>query len=406
MTQLDAPDRNWTEVGNAVLARLDGDQSGEAGLEDGAGMRDRFRCSLAATHPFSIIAANAGLDPLASEVLAVLCVAEMEPARSRVTLGDVGRLWPDEPAALLALAPGSPLVGAALVRVASEGRWAGRAVSVAPIVCWALVGDPSHDPDLPIDAEILDARSAHLPAGHDGSLARVSGDPVRRLLVVGKDRQRRREAALTGASGVRFLSACAPADDVGWSALVREATLRGAGLMVDLGRPLDALARRWLRGAEHLTWVLCSPLEQPLESLPEGDWVEVFAADPPVGPAECHRLLGASHPGLYGIGADQLRLVGRAAPMLGGDVAAALRRLASGEIDRLARRIRPHRGWDDLVVPAQRRALLGDIALRYRQRDTVLGQLGTSGSQRRRGGGPVPRAVGHRQDALGGDRGP
>ncbi|MFN0030030.1 MAG: ATP-binding protein [Acidimicrobiales bacterium] len=412
--EIDAPHRGWTEMGHAVLQRLEGAGRGDdaAGGDDATSdagrARERFRCSLSATTPFSIIAANAGLDPLAAEVLAVLCVAEMEPTRSRLTLGDLARLWPDEPVALRAVAPESALVGAALVRVATEGRWAARAVSVVPTVCWALVGDPSRDPDLPIDARILDARTcdARLPDARlpDAGLPAkppkraVSAEParsaepahpavpVRRLLVVGRDRQRRLEAALERACGVRFLSAGVPGDEPGWAALVREATLRGAGLVVDLDQPLDATARRWLRAAGHLTWVLSSPLELPLDALPDDDWVEVTAADAPVADAECEDLLGGSHPGLFGIGAEQLRLVGRAAPMLGGDVAAALRRLASGEIDRLARRIRPHRGWDDLVVPNQRRALLGDIALRYRHRDTVLGQWGHRG---RKGAGVV-----------------
>ena len=51
------------------------------------------------------------------------------------------------------------------------------------------------------------------------------------------------------------------------------------------------------------------------------------------------------------LSAEQLRLVAGASAGLGGDVDAAIRRLASGHLDQHARRIRPRKGWDDLVKP-------------------------------------------------------
>ena len=74
--------------------------------------------------------------------------------------------------------------------------------------------------------------------------------------------------------------------------------------------------------------------------------------------------------------AEQLGLVATAYPAVGGDIDAAVRRLAAGRIDRLARRVRPERTWDDLVLPADQLAQLKELAARYRNRATVYGGWG------------------------------
>ena len=45
---------------------------------------------------------------------------------------------------------------------------------------------------------------------------------------------RRREEAARRTFGTRFIVAPAPDEDAGWSALVREATLTGSGLIIEL----------------------------------------------------------------------------------------------------------------------------------------------------------------------------
>ncbi|MCC6438169.1 MAG: ATP-binding protein [Acidimicrobiales bacterium] len=355
--------RAWAELGRALLAD-------PVDLEAVSQRRAAFRASLELDVPFSIVAANAWLDPDEAEVLAVLCAAEMEPGAGRLTLGELARIAAEKGAPVLAVSPQSRLIGAALIKVGAEGRWAARPVSVAPAVCWALIGDPSQDPDLGPDLRLLQA-----------PLDEVA--QWRRLLVVGADRERRRQCALANAAGLRFLIGPPPEDEAGWAALVREATLRGAGIVVELEEPPDRLARRWLQAAGHLTWVLSSTVELALDTVPEDVWRELTAPDTTTTPHEWERAIGDPHASAHGLTAEQLRLVARAHAMVGGDIDAAVRRLASGAIDQLARRIRPRRGWEDLVVPAERRALLGDIALRYRGREQVLDRWGHRGRKGR-----------------------
>jgi SpoVK/Ycf46/Vps4 family AAA+-type ATPase len=72
----------------------------------------------------------------------------------------------------------------------------------------------------------------------------------------------------------------------------------------------------------------------------------------------------------------QLDQVSRAIASYGGDIDAAVRRLASGRLERLAIRVRPRHGWDDLVLPPERTALLRSIADRYRNSEIVYGEWG------------------------------
>ena len=76
------------------------------------------------------------------------------------------------------------------------------------------------------------------------------------------------------------------------------------------------------------------------------------------------------------LSAEQLRLVGVANQALGGDLPAALRRLAAGAIDATAERIRPTRTWEDLVLDPDRSDQVREVARRCRHRDTVFDQWG------------------------------
>jgi SpoVK/Ycf46/Vps4 family AAA+-type ATPase len=57
-------------------------------------------------------------------------------------------------------------------------------------------------------------------------------------------------------------------------------------------------------------------------------------------------------------------------------VTAAVRRLASGELDRLATRIRPRRTWNDLVLPPDQLIQVRDVVSRYRHRTQVFDTWG------------------------------
>jgi SpoVK/Ycf46/Vps4 family AAA+-type ATPase len=76
------------------------------------------------------------------------------------------------------------------------------------------------------------------------------------------------------------------------------------------------------------------------------------------------------------LSAEQLRLVGMASRALGGDVPAAMRRLAAGTIDATAMRIHPGRTWEDLVLDAPRADQVREVARRCRHRETVFGEWG------------------------------
>ena len=49
-----------------------------------------------------------------------------------------------------------------------------------------------------------------------------------------------------------------------------------------------------------------------------------------------------------------------------------MRRLASGRLEHLARRIRPKRAWGDLILSGERTDLLRSIVDRYRHADVVF----------------------------------
>jgi SpoVK/Ycf46/Vps4 family AAA+-type ATPase len=85
----------------------------------------------------------------------------------------------------------------------------------------------------------------------------------------------------------------------------------------------------------------------------------------------------------YRLGADQvhraatiavqLALVDRR-PVSPDDLRAGVRAQNGAGLERLARRITPAVGWDDLVLPAPTRRQLRELVIRARHRDRVLGQ--------------------------------
>ncbi len=360
---------------------------------------------LAGDGVFAILTANAGLDRTAAETLGLLVAVELDlslqrlvawlhdgvPSR-RLTLGLLAGLigggvesaaGSHGGAGMGPVAPEGGLLRAGYVTLEDEGPWAARTVAVEPALIWALLGDRSRDPDLPADLDL------HLTA--------ALGDPRLRLVAVhGGDRWRRRQTGAEAAGATRYLVAAAPATDRAWRSLVREATIRGCGVVLEVdGGPsgggaatpagataergsagLTPEARRWLERATHVVWVLSSSAQLPLDALPRRPWRELEAGDEPAGPDEWAELLPGAEAGRHPLSADQIRHVARAYGAVGHDLDAAVRRLASGAIDRLARRVRPRRTWDDLVLPAGRRAELAEVVARYRHRALVHGTWG------------------------------
>jgi hypothetical protein len=353
----------WEDFADAVLGQAgEGD---EAALEQA---QDALWASLGEPSLFTATSITADLAPADVATFALLLAVELDEGRQRrvavllddpnarrVTLGLLARLRPD---GHLPVAASAPLHRAALVRVDTDGPWAARSVAVPGPVAWNFAGDRGFDPDLPDRHRLI---SAGVPPVGAREL----------LLLSGADRETRIQIALQRFGGAVLVTPV-PETVPQWDAVVRMSTLGMMGVVLELpADPLPALAVRYLERATHLSWALSSEVEQPLESLPNRSWVELKVDAGIAPPAELEATLGRPAPGGTRLTREQLRLVAAASPGLDGDVAAGIRRLAGGHLDRLALRIRPRRTWDDLVLPAPQLERVRELATRYRYRDTV-----------------------------------
>ncbi len=378
---------HWLQFADAAIDRLNASVGEVAKRRAGpdqrvAHARERFTASLEEPTAFSALAHNAGLSVDEAEVLAVAAAIEADPARqliiarlqgdaasTRLTLHTLAALFPGEHLGLRAVGPDAALRRAALVDVAEHGPWGTHEIVVRPAVMWALAGDQSRDPDLPVGTEFI-----------VGEETESEGHPF--VAVTGEDRVRRLQEAMRTLASNRLLVSPKPAHDAEWAALVREATIIGAGVVVELDDELPAEGRRWLERATHLAWALSSRVELPLEQMPDRAWLDRHAASHEPTDEEWAAALG-DEPRTHRLTAAQLWLVERTHPASGGDLDAAVRRLAGGHIDRLARRIRPTRTWDDIVLSPDRLQLLRELVARYRHAEQVYDSWGFTASPSR-----------------------
>lgn len=382
-------DEPWRDLGRALIVDRFAPPAGE---DDGAGgrvpsdlvdsIRQRFQRSLSGADPFAIIVGNAGLPLGAAEVLATVMAAELEPetaqliaaarpSRPRLTLGDVRRIGGDS--AVRWLGPDGPLRRAALVDLVADGVFVDHVVVVHPVVLWAMLGDGSVDPDLPPGAE-------HVEVGGSTATSRPEGAAL--VVVTGDDRVLRRRTGAECARGDRFVAVSAPPDDASWAAVVRDATLTGRGVIVEVGDQLGLVGRRWIERARHLAWVVSSRSGPAIGDLPDLAWTEVVTEPREVSEQEWVATLGDA-PRSHRLTHDQLDLVGRVYPAVGNDLDAAVRRLVSGRMEHLATRIRPRRAWEDIVLSPDRTELLRSLVERYRFADRVYDDWGFSASPSR-----------------------
>ncbi|MYY00928.1 AAA family ATPase [Streptomyces sp. SID4913] len=193
--------------------------------------------------------------------------------------------------------------------------------------------------------------------------------------------------------------------------LATEARLSGGGLVVG---PLETLVPEQPKGAA-LVGALCAAVGggSPLILYGKKNWDPLWAGDspvavpvPPPDPSDAarrwrHALTGAgARTGLaagtatadadladatraYRLDSGQIRRAAAVAsrlaalegrPVEAGDLRTAVRAQNGAGLARLARRIEPAVGWDDLVLPPSTRRQLSDLALRARHREQVLGQ--------------------------------
>jgi AAA+ superfamily predicted ATPase len=327
---------------------------------------------------FTAVVVNAGAFGAGAELLALLVACETDPVRAarvarldgeprpgRLTLGAAARLLGGVHRVTEAVGPGSALRRAALADVHHDGAWSRAPISLAPGVVWALTGDRSPDPELPVGTWFL-----------EGGVA--SGETHSLVVVSGEDRVRRRALGVRHCPARAFLVTRLPASETEWRAVVREATLAGAGVVVELDEELPVAGRRWIEQAGHLPWVVTSPDELALDSLPERPRRELVAADDVVDEEEWRTAFGTDVPHTHRLRADQVELVHAARDAVGGDLDVAVRRLLAGPLGRLAHRVRPRKSWDDLVLGEPKAQQLHNIVARYRHAVKVYDEWGVS----------------------------
>jgi AAA+ superfamily predicted ATPase len=317
-----------------------------------------------------------------AEVLAVLAAVELDPRRQRLVsfLNDdvtqrfltpysLSQLFMDGEAWTV-LRPDGALRRSALVTVDGSQPWARTPVQLAPLVCWRLAGHPSDDPELPVGCERWDGGTPGVGPTPDGAESMV--------VVSGVDRVRRRQAVAERYGARRLLVTPVPATDAEWDALVRQATLDGDPVVLEPDQAgLGPAVRRHLGRSPHLRWAVSSEVEPPIEQLPPQRWVALRARPAQATLAEIEAVLGPDavhHAG--SLTTEQLAHAGAAMTAVQGDVAAAVRLLASGEIDRVARRTTPRHRWDDLVLREDKLALVREIAVRHQHRHRVFDEWG------------------------------
>ena len=368
----------WVQFADALLARGAIASRGESEVDEEelaaavTAARAALHDSLKDDSPFALLVANAHLDHVAAEVLAVAAATESSSARrallsvrpaqsaeSRLTIDAVHVLLGR--AHLLALDPDGPLQSAALVELIVDGAWADQVVAVPAAVLWALAGSDAIDTDVPIDAAVMGTDEA-------------GGE--RLVVVAGVDRMRRRQAACISTVGTRFLVTPLPSTPQQWAAVVREATLIGSGVIVELEDSLPDIARRWITRAGHLAWAISAPHDVPVADLPRRPWLEVDVGNAASTPEEQVAMLGIDADAAHKLTLDQLYTVARVLPARRGDMAAAIRRLGSGRLEQLARRIRPTRTWDDIVLDDEQLQQIRSVVARYRFAQKVYGEWG------------------------------
>jgi hypothetical protein len=396
-----APGATAPAPGPAAAALLDSvERAADAAALAGADLRLRR------------LAGNFGLDPIAVELLLVALAPDLhsrfeglygylndDVTRRRATIGLAIELCggaPASPAFRSRLSAASPLVGGGLLLVEEPERpFLTRSLRVPDRVTAHLLGDDRPDPAI----EPMLLRGVAAAAGGGAGLARALRGGARLCYLrehPGGSGKALAAAALAecGLPAVTLeLDRLDAHDDLGAVArtVAREARLRGGGVIAG---PVDVLAQRGAVAVRML-----AELAVPVLLTGGGSWDPAWSAavpltlDVPVpSPAERAdvwraQLDGQAPEGLEGafaalaLAPEQVaRAVTAArlqASMDGGRLTTehlrgGARAQNGAGLERLARRIQPAVGWDDLVLPATTLEQLRELATRARHRDQVL----------------------------------
>ncbi|THA72982.1 ATP-binding protein [Streptomyces sp. A0958] len=316
--------------------------------------------------------------------------------------------------------PAAPLVAAGLVEVLEAERpLLSRVLRVPDRITAHLLGDDGVDGRLHGLVRVAgpqEEQPGPCPTTLRIAAAAGTGSGLVHLLDRGGDPGRLAADALL-AAGLRPLVvdpaalAAAPEPDRAARMLATEARLSGGGLVVG---PVETLAPEQPKGAA-LVGALCAAVGDgsPLILYGKKNWDPLWAGEspvtvpvPPPDPADAarrwrHALTGAgASTGLaaatatadarladatraYRLDSGQIRRAAAVASRLAAlegrtvearDLRTAVRAQNGAGLARLARRIEPTVGWDDLVLPPATHRQLSDLALRARHREQVLGQ--------------------------------
>ena len=373
------------------------------------------------------LAAAFGLEPADVELLLVALAPDLDPrferlygylhddvSRRRASVGLALELCGGTATAGGApirdrLGPLAPLVAGRLLIIEDIDRpTLARPLRVPDRVTAHLLGDDSPDPiveallatSVTVDVEEVDAIERALAAG--GHLIYVRERPGASGRSLGWTAMARLGRQTIALDLVRM----SPADDpvLIAAAASREARLRGAGLVVG---PVEALAERGAAAVRAFA-------EQPGTVILVGirDWDPAWSREPPLivdapVPSVERRhelwldsLNGDAPKGFdpatatiaFRLTPEQIDRAARAArrasdaaarQMTVADVSAGARAQNAAGLERLARRIEPTVGWDDLVLPSVVEAQLRELTARARHRDRVIGEwhMGTKGAR-------------------------
>ncbi|GID64236.1 ATPase [Actinoplanes cyaneus] len=352
-----------------------------------------------------------GLLPLDSEILLVAMLPDLDRryeklygylnddvTRPRATAGlaiELSGVPPVVGAARARLTAGSPLVDGGLLLVEDADRpFLTRTLRVPDRVLGHLLGDDRPDPRL---ARLLRPLPdpGWKPAGAEGLASAIRAGHLLSYVHDGAAEDLAVAAlALAGLPALRLdLDAVAadpaPADVI--ASAVREARLGGAGLVAGPVEPervgtlrglLDAAAPVVLTGRARWDplWAEQTPVlvTAPAVGAQRLDLWRAALGAPVVEEVDVARELSP-----YTLDAPQARKAATVATHLallagaehvGADhIRAGVRSQNAAGLERLARRVEPAVGWDDLVVPEEAGRQLHDLAGRVRHREQVLG---------------------------------
>jgi Winged helix domain, variant/ATPase family associated with various cellular activities (AAA) len=397
-----------------------------ADLVEGAGEGIRFRD----------LARAFGLKPVDLDLLLVALAPDLDPrferlygylhddvSRRRASVGLALELCVDgvgdppradpvraEPGMVRArLGPLAPLLTGGLLLVEDLDRPAlTRALRVPDRVIAHLLGDDAPDPV--IDALLVGSVEVDLPEVEQVARALAAG----RASVYLRERPGASGRSLGWTALARLgrravaldLDRMAAGDDplAIARAAAREARLRGAGLVVG---PIEPLVERGPFSVRAF-----AELPGPVVLVGGREWDPAWSREPPfvldapVPPVvQRHELWAASLNGdtpdgfdpalatlAFRLAPEQIDRAARAArraasaaarPMTVADVAAGARAQNAAGLERLARRIVPTVGWEDLVLPTVVEQQLRELTARARHRDRVIGEwrMGTKGAR-------------------------